>query len=94
MDLTGDVKRSTKDRGAELADVASVNRLADAPEGHRPQACMHISPSTKAIVSIGIGLGYAPIEDLPKHVRPSKRKKHGEATALAIFPCTSASYSL
>jgi len=91
MDLTGDVKRSAKDRGAKLVDIASVNRLADATEGHRAQDYFALDKSDRFDRH---RLGYAPIEDLPKHICRIEKNEDVEATALAIFPCTSASSSL
>jgi len=66
VDLTGEVKRFARSRGADLVGIAAIERLADAPKGHRPRDYL---PSARAIVSIAVRLNYAPIENLPKSRR-------------------------
>ena len=66
MDLTKEVKRFAKRRGADLVGIASIERLAEAPKEHRPQDYL---PSARAFVSIALRLNYAPIENLPKSRR-------------------------
>ncbi len=66
MDLTEEVKRFAKSKGADLVGIASIERLAEAPKDHKPQEYL---PAAKAIVSIALRLNFAPIENLPKSRR-------------------------
>lgn len=66
MDLTEEIKRFAKSRGADLVGIASIEKLADAPKAHRPQEYL---PSVKAVVSIAVRLNYAPVENLPRSRR-------------------------
>jgi epoxyqueuosine reductase QueG len=66
LDLTEEVKRFAKSRGADLVGIASIERLANAPKEHRSQEYL---PSAKAVVSIAVRLNCAPVENLPKSRR-------------------------
>jgi epoxyqueuosine reductase QueG len=62
--LTHFIKQLAQERGADLVGVAPVERLKDAPKGHRPQ---DILPEAKSIIVVGRRILDSIMEQLGNH---------------------------
>ncbi|MGP3667465.1 MAG: 4Fe-4S dicluster domain-containing protein [Candidatus Bathyarchaeota archaeon] len=61
--LTEEVKKFLKDKGADLVGIASPDRLANAPDNHKPE---NFLPDVKSLISIGLKLNVSVVKGLPK----------------------------
>ncbi len=67
MRIEEKIKKLALEKGAHHVGIASKDRLAEAPKGHRPEDYFK---GTKSLISIAMRIPRSPIENLPKTRRP------------------------